>query len=142
MEERAGGSGSIAFFPSGEDFIVRPLFSFRNMKALSLQVEHGSIPSSKAHQFLMRSEFDHMPLLKNTDAIRLAHGREPVRDQDRGAVACGRQQPLEDLRFASNIELRGGFIEQHDTGARWTAASALASAIRCHWPPERSVPSL
>ena len=48
---------------------------------------------------------------------------------------------LEDLGLATHVELRGGLVEQHHAGAaRETAHNARASAMRCHWPPDRSVP--
>ena len=37
-------------------------------------------------------------------------------DQDRRALACGREEPTEDLGFPSHVELRCWFVEQHDSG--------------------------
>ena len=51
-----------------------------------------------------------------------------MRDQNRGDVPRGSQNPLEDLRFAANVELRGGFVQQHH-------ASAQSDGAQC--PRER-----
>ena len=55
-------------------------------------------------------------------------------------MARRRQDTLEDLGLAPDVELRRWLVEQHHPGAQLTAHSARASATRCHWPPERSVP--
>src|SRR5262245_403408 len=47
----------------------------------------------------------------------MAYGRETVRDQDRGRVARGGENAVEDLGLAPHIELCGGLIEQHQTRA-------------------------
>ena len=52
----------------------------------------------------------------------------------------GGQETIEDLRLAAHVELGRRLVEQHEARAEATAHSARASAMRCHWPPDRSVP--
>ena len=65
----------------------------------------------------MGAELDDPTVLEHADAVGVADGREAVRDQDRGAVAGGGQDALEDLGLAAHVELGGRLVEQHDAGA-------------------------
>src|SRR6266436_4969936 len=120
IEDSAGGSGSIfpvpARFRSGEDIIGRALL-VGDVEALRLQIEHRPIAPAECHEFVMRAKFDDPAMLEHADAISMAHGREAMRNQDgRAMPRCG-EQAIEDLGFPANVELRGGLIEQHDSGA-------------------------
>src|SRR5581483_2905399 len=117
IDESAGGSGSMAGRASGEDVIRRALLIVWRVEALRLQLEHRAIAPAERHQFVVRPELDDPAALENTDPIRVAHGRETVRDQDRRAVARLREQSVEDLGFAAHVELGGRFVEQHHGGA-------------------------
>ena len=44
------------------------------------------------------------------------------------------------FRFSARPRLCGLAIQRHDTPPSFTAASARARAMRCHWPPDKSVP--
>src|SRR5215469_5219703 len=100
MEESVGGRGSIA--PScfacerslGEDFI-RCALLIGFLEPLRLKVEHRSIAAAQRHQFVVRAEFDHSPMLEYADAVGMAHGGESVRDQNSGTVSGRREQALE-----------------------------------------------
>src|SRR5262245_43857142 len=116
IDGRAGGSGSMA--GSGEDIEGHPLLVFRGVEPLGLQVEHGSIAAPFRHQLVVRSELDHFPMFEHADPVGVTHGGESMRNQDRGAVARGREDAIEDLRFAADIELRGRFVEQHHASAQ------------------------
>ena len=70
----------------------------------------------------MRSELDDAALLEHADAVGVPHRREAVRDENGCAVTRRGKQPVEDLGFAAHVELRGGFVEQHDAGAEPHAA--------------------
>jgi hypothetical protein len=52
----------------------------------------------------------------------MAHGRKSMRDQDGRAVACRRENAIEDLRLAPDIELRGRLVEQHNARAHFDGA--------------------
>ena len=56
-------------------------------------------------------------MLEDADAVGLTHGGEAVRDEDRRAVTRGGEEPVEDLGFAPDVELRGRLVEQHDARA-------------------------
>src|SRR3954469_3940125 len=112
IDDRAGGSGPIAC--SGEDVIRGPCVL---SEPLRLEIEHRLVAAAKRHQLVVRSELDDAALLENANAIGVTDGREAMRDQDGGAAASRRQQTIEDLRFAADVELRGGLVEQHEAGA-------------------------
>ena len=62
-------------------------------------------------------ELDHAAVFEHADAVGLTHGREAVRDQDRGGVAGRGEDPGEDLGFAPHVELCGRLVEQHEARA-------------------------
>ena len=64
----------------------------------------------------MRAELDDGAVLEHADLVGLAHGREAVGDQDRGAAARRLEDAPEDLRLAAHVELRRRLVEQHDPG--------------------------
>src|SRR5262249_34398000 len=117
MEENAGGSGSIAGFLSGEDVISHALLVFSNVKAFCLQIKHGAIAAAKLHQLIMSTQLNHAAVFQHADAVCMADSRKAMRDQDRGAMARCSQQAIKDFRFAANVELCSGLIEQHNPGA-------------------------
>ena len=119
MEESAGGSGAICLLSKdSEDVIGCALLFFGNVEPLRLQIEHGAVAAAKGHQFVMRAELDHPAVLEHADAIGMANGGEAMRDQDGGAMARGGEQAIENLRFATHVELRGRFIQQHHARAQ------------------------
>src|SRR3984885_15744873 len=65
----------------------------------------------------MRPKLDHLAVLEYADAVRMPHRREAVRNQNRGGVARGGENAVEDLSLAANIDLSGGFVEQHQARA-------------------------
>src|SRR5881396_3381314 len=103
-----------------------------------LQLEHGAIAAAGGYQLVVRAELDHLAVLQHADAIGVAHRREAVRDEDRRGVPRGCEDAVEDLRLTADVELGRGLVEQHQPGAE--PHGARASATRCHWPPDRSVP--
>jgi len=56
-------------------------------------------------------------MLEHTDAIGMAHGREPMRDQNRRRVPGRAKDAIENLGFAADVELRRRLVEQHEAGA-------------------------
>src|SRR5436309_11287934 len=114
IDDSAGGRGSIAAdarLRSGEDVIRRARLLFRNVEALRLEIEHGPVTSAERHQLVVRAELDDAPVLEDADAIRVAHGRKAMRDEDGRAVSRLGEQTIEDLGFAADVELRGRLVE-------------------------------
>src|SRR5215469_7686453 len=122
MEESVGGRGSIPLVlficegASGEDFI-RCALLIGFLEPLRLKVEHRSIAAAQPHQFFVRAEFDHAPVLEYADASGMANGGESVRDQNSGTVSRRPEQALEDFGLAPHIQLGRGLIEQYETCA-------------------------
>src|SRR6185436_9005368 len=85
-DSRSVVSGFSRTFASGEDVIRHVLLAFDDAESLRLQIEHRPVSSAPGHQLVVRAELDHAAVLDDADAIRVAHGGEAVRDQDRGAV--------------------------------------------------------
>src|SRR5258708_37064973 len=65
----------------------------------------------------MRAEVDHAAPFQHADAIRVTHRGEAMRDQDRRGVTRGREDAVEDLGLAPDVELGRRLVEEHDTGA-------------------------
>src|SRR3954470_4113567 len=121
IDGMAGGSGSSGG-RSGEDVILLALLVFRRVEPLRLQVEHGLIPAAARHQLVLRPEHHDTALLEYAYSIGVAHGGEAMRDEDGRAVAgCG-ENPLEDLGFTADVELRRRLVQQHDPGAELDGA--------------------
>ena len=71
--------------------MVRP---FLLGEALGLQVEHGPIASLERHQLVVGAELGDPTVLEDADAVGAPHGREAVRDEDRGALPRRVEQDL------------------------------------------------
>src|SRR5690349_20156769 len=106
MDDSAGGSASLFVRTSGEDVITLAFLVFA-AEPLRLQFEHRPVAAVERHQLLMRAELDDPPLLQHADAVDVAHRRKAMRNEDRRAVARGREETLEDLGFATDVQLRG-----------------------------------
>src|SRR6266545_1485379 len=103
IEESAGGS-------STEDVIGSALLVLS--EALCLQVEHRPIAAPFGDQLVVGSEFDDPAPFEHADAVGVADGGKAVGDQDGRAVAGRGEDPIEDLCFASYIEVRRRFVQQ------------------------------
>ncbi len=64
--------------------IGRSLLVRLGREALGLQLEHRAVAPAQGHQLVVGAELDHAAVLEHADAVRVAHGREAVRDQDGG----------------------------------------------------------
>ena len=82
------------------------------------------------HQLVMRAELDDAAVLEDADAIGVTHRGKAVRDQDRGALSGFGEDPIEDLRLAAHVELRGGLVEQHHVRAALAPRTRRAPARR------------
>src|ERR687897_154526 len=118
MDDNAGGSGSIARSRLREDVIRRALLIAWCRESLCLQVEHRSIASAERDQLVVRAQLHHAAVLQHADTIRMAHGREAMRDEDGRALPGRGEQTVEYLGFPSHVELGGGLVEQHDARAQ------------------------
>src|SRR4051812_7461805 len=103
IDDSAGGSGPGPAAWSAEDVIGRARFVLG--ETLRLQVEHRAVSAAERDQLVVRAELDDAAALEHADTVRMAHGRKPMRDEDRRAVARHRQQAIEDLGLAAHIEL-------------------------------------
>src|SRR5687768_7768590 len=125
IDESAGGRGSIAATGaasrSGEDVIDHALFFFGD-EPLRLQIEHRLVAAASRHQLVVSAQLDHAALLEHANAVGVAHGGEAMRDQDRGGVAGGGEDALEDLALAPHIELRRWLVQQHEARAELNRA--------------------
>src|SRR5438128_96331 len=110
MEDNAGGR------PSVEGIEVRSFVAVA-AKTRRLQLEHCPVAAAGCHQLLVSAELDHLAVLEHTDAIRVAHRREAVRDQNRNGMTRGGQDAIEDLGLGAYVELSGRLIEEHQAGA-------------------------
>ena len=81
------------------------------VEARRLEVEHRAVAAAERHQLVVGAELDDPAVLDHADAVGAAHGREPVRDEDRRAAPRGVEQPVEDLGLAADVELGRGLVE-------------------------------
>src|SRR5215472_4809895 len=113
MEDSAGGRGPSDGSSLREDVIGRALLVGRNIEALCLQIEHGPVAASESHELVVGTKLKYSSVFKHADAVGMANGRKPVRDQDGGALPRDRQQAIENFRFPTDVKLGGGLVEQH-----------------------------
>src|SRR5262245_31358086 len=124
IDENAGGSGPMgadaAASASGKDVIGLAFRVLGFGKSLGLHLEHRPVSPIARDELVVRAQLDHPAVLEHADPIGVAHGRETVRDEDgRTAFARAelRQQTIEDLRLAADVELRRRLVEQYYAGA-------------------------
>ena len=87
----------------------------------------------------MRARLEKAPLLEDEDPVGAAHGREPVRDEERRAPLREDAEALEHRVLGLGVESRRRLVEDQEVGL--LPDEARASASFCHWPPESSTPS-
>src|SRR5438552_8413544 len=102
---------------SDEDVIGPPLLIVGGLEPAGLQPEHRAVPAASCDQLGVGAQLHDPPVLQHADPVGVAHGREAVGDQDRGHVPGGGQDALEDGCLSPHVELSGGLVEQHETGA-------------------------
>src|SRR5881628_419046 len=107
IEESAGGRRS------GEEIVSGSLFVRGGAEPFGLQVEHRAIAPALRHQLVVGAQLDNPAVLEHTDAVGVTHSRKPMRDQDRRRPTGGREDAVEDLGLAADVELGGGLVEQH-----------------------------
>ena len=85
-------------------------------------------------ELVVRAALDDAALRHHQDLVGVAHGRQPVRDDDRSATReRGFERSLyRDLRLG--VEVRGGFVEHDDSRC---LEQQRAIAMRCFSPPEK-----
>ena len=67
-----------------------------------------------AQKIGVRAALDHGAFLDDDDAVRLAHGRQPVRDDKARAPAHQHVERLLDDALALGVERAGGLVENQD----------------------------
>src|SRR5258705_2809975 len=89
MDDSAGGNASGSVLR--EDVIAEPflLGVFRQARGepFRLQIEHGAVAAAERDELIVAAQLHDPALLQHTDAVGLSHRGEPVRHQNRGAVA-------------------------------------------------------
>ena len=81
---------------------------------MKLQARKPRIEPATRDQLGMAPLLDDPPAIHHHDPFRRAHGRQPVRDDQRGTI---RHQPLQrllDKLFALGVECAGRFVQQQD----------------------------
>src|SRR6185436_5003580 len=103
IDRSAGGSGAIASSTRslGEDVICLALL-LGDVEPLCLQIEHRPISSAECYQLVVCAELDDPAVLQNAYTVGVADSGEAMRNQDRGAMPCGGEQAIEDLRFPAH----------------------------------------
>ena len=71
----------------------------------------GAIPG---HQVGVRANLGDASGVENHDAVGVADGREPMRDDQDGATCRRRHQRIPDGRLVSGIKVRGRLVEDQD----------------------------
>src|SRR5690606_10878270 len=87
----------------------------RSCVGLGLQGEHLGVSAPQGHQLLVRAVFDYLPLMQHVDAIRVADGGEPMRDEQHRPPPEQVPNTLEQRVFGLGVE-RGGRLVEHDEG--------------------------
>src|SRR5207248_2678415 len=91
-------------------------------EALRLQIKHRAVATAFGHELVVRAELDDLAVLEHADAVGVPHRGKAMRDEDGCAAAAGREDAIEYLRLAANVELRRRFIQEHDAGAEFHRA--------------------
>src|SRR5438105_12192022 len=77
------------FLPLGEGFVHHPLLGL--VEPPGLELEHRPVAAAERHQLVVRAQLDDAAALQHADAVGVAYGREPVRDEERRRAAGCRQ---------------------------------------------------
>src|SRR6266542_3793953 len=84
----------------------------------SLKFEHGAVAATQGYQFIVCSEFNHFAVFQHADSIGASHGGKTVGDEDRGGLARGFEDAIENLSLAPHIELGRWLVQQYHSGAQ------------------------
>ena len=113
------------FFPDlGENFARHLRFA--------LAVPHASVKSAMRQQLLMGAALDYPAVVEHQNLVGADDGREPVRNDERGAVFSHAIERVLDVAFGVAVERRCRFVEQKnrrtlEDGARNGDALLLAA---------------
>ena len=88
-------------------------------------------------QLVVAADLDDAAALEHDDRIGAADRREPVRDDERGAVQHQRRQRVLHQALRFGVERRGRLVEDR-IGESFSSARAIAS--RWRWPPDSRWP--
>ena len=110
-----------------------PLTRLRRRHHVGVPVDEGGVVAAEGEQLLVGAALGDLPVVEDEDLVRVADGREPVRDRDRGAARADGVDGLLDGLLGLRVEGAGGLVEDED---RRVADTARAIARRCFSPPE------
>src|ERR1700742_4079247 len=83
-------------------------------KAARLVMPERGVVAATGEQLVMTAVLDDRAGLEHDEAVHAAHGREPVGDDDRGAILHQRPQRLLDVVLALGVERARGLVEHED----------------------------
>ena len=86
------------------------------ISALKLQSRQTGIKPALNDQALVRADLDDAALVEHQDAVAGQHGRQPMRDHQRGAALHQPRQRHLHQRLALGVERGGRFVEQQQRG--------------------------
>src|SRR5262245_56022923 len=89
-----------------------------SVEATRLQRVHGCVPATGSDEVVVRAVLDASSRVDHADPVRPPHGREPVRDHERGRALGELEEALVHLRLAADVECRGRLVEDEHTGTR------------------------
>src|SRR5215216_3195563 len=76
-------------------------------------VERGVL-AARGEQLLVRAALDDAPLVEDADEVRVADGRDAVRDDERGALAHHAAQAAQNLLLRVGVHGRERVVENED----------------------------
>src|SRR6185503_4157861 len=94
------------FMPSG--------YTFYRRRAEELQAGEARVQAALAHQLGVGALRDDRAALEHDDAVGVLHGREAVRDDERGASGFERFQRFLHQPLGSGVERAGRLVEEQD----------------------------
>src|SRR5215472_18593706 len=83
----------------------------RLLRAGELAADEARVEAAAGEELGMAARLDNVPAIEHREPVGVAHGRKPVRDDDRRAVAHQRVERAAHLRLADRVEMRGRLVE-------------------------------
>src|ERR1700730_15509086 len=107
LDDRRIAVGRNCFIVDQRQLLARAL-------GLTLPVPHAGVEPAACQQLVVGAALDDRPLVEHDDLISADDSREPVRDDERRAVARNTIEGILDFFFGVAVERRCRFIEQQD----------------------------
>src|SRR6478672_12389825 len=80
-------------------------------EARRLEAEELLVAPAQSDEIVVGPPLDDRAVLQHDDAVGAPHGREAVRDQDRGRAAGDLDEAVEQLCLGAHVEVRGRLVE-------------------------------